>query len=27
MISDGSCAKRWDDGQGARLEVLITFAD
>ena len=26
-IADMSCAKRWDDGQGARLEVLITFAD
>jgi len=26
MIADASCAKRWDDGQGARLEVLIQFS-
>lgn len=24
-ISDGSCAKRWDDGNGARIEVMIAF--
>lgn len=25
MIADGSCSKRWDDGQGPRVEVLIRF--